>query len=1191
MTISFCQQSVDRTNKNSRTIGNRTFPDCLATAPNERDITSLLVALDIDNRDEYLIAVDMTKTFTLSGKGLKRSKEGDDYVLSGASLTYSELLELSKTQDITWFPNPVDPGAYGRSSSHVARFTTIVVENDEKSLNEQWKQVQWLGALGLPPTSVVYTGGKSLHLYFRLSHDVSSDDYLNAKKALVMLLGADTSVSLVEKSRLPGFHRPNKQYPQQLVYNTATRTDINDIFDVFRGQYSRDITEDLWTEYKLSRAGKSTIAPDKVLYTPDEKLPLVVNREVKKKQLELRKQHRIDNPISVDNENYYQACTDAITKIDEDACIEDFINLGFKVKKSYRDYTIGSFNEGGKGTSVKIQAVDGKLLAYSFKGCLTGASSSASYSQLWFDLNGFNNLSGADFFKAVESLASASGVMLPERPKYRPNRPNIPNDIPDIPGNKTISISERYLPTGLIEDINAPVVAIKSDWGTGKTTLMRAVIDRLDINDWFIMLTPLQSLARNNAVNLNIYYKTEYDKHTRHVSMCLHNLHDKSSVGAKLLPQLLSTTGKIHLVFDEAECLRKGLLALDSTLSKNQIGIIRTIGDIAALPSTTTWLLDADLTRDTVNFYTDCVRQSLDVDISHVIPVHWIENSYRNQIDNLYLYPTRNIDAKKSCPATVLKHALESASESDDMILLAVTGQKISHKTGKYSTESAALYFTDRGYEGRVLVVDSESSAVEGSLAAGIVDDPSTNLRLAKERGYKVIVFTLGIFKTGISIEDGEDRLFSHVYVVSTGLISPELTIQALFRYRNLSVPRYLFVPEQGFNYLAGRAKTHAKAVSTLKKDKIEELYSHSLRADTAARTVKVNWLLEQWSSVVVTHNTEMTQYYEAIKTLLPRAVKTLHTNDLNDFGEDRLIESGKEVKAILSQYQEDNALINAIAITESPDLTPKDADNLKQKNKKTKEENRALVKYFLTHTTGRNELTPEDVYNNDEGYFNKAKLYLLATKAYPLVAMLDAIALSKIEDGNPIRRAGAVRKFKVDTAKKVLELGLEAVIESGKVSNSCPLVNELRQRMIDDGLLTEKITHTKRGETTYLISTGELEEWIGLITFKSVTDLIKKLLGELGITLVLTSDTKKDENGNKIREYDVRSSWCDVAGNHTREPIDRELENHWLTGYLVRCLTHLTGEEIAREDLGERLHNLPDDDKFNPLRDFCIRL
>ena len=1185
MIFSACQQTIDKTNKNSKTIADRAFPDCLSTAPNERDITSLLVALDIDNRDEYLIAVDMTKTFTLSGKGLKRSKDGDDYQLSGASLTYGELLELSKTQDITWFPNPVDPGAYGRSGNHVARFTTIVVENDDMTLSEQWKQVQWLGELGIPPTSVVYTGGKSLHLYFRLTHDVAADEYLSAKKALVMLLGADTAVSLVEKSRLPGFHRPNKQYPQQLIYNTASRTDINDIFDVFRGQYNRDITDDLWTEYKLSRAGKSSIAPDKVLYTPDEKLPLVINREVKRKQSEIRKKHRIDNPVSIDNENYYQACIDAISKIDQDACIDDFIGLGFKVKKSYGSYTIGSFNEGGKGTSVKIQSVDGKLLAYSFKGYLTGTSSSATYSQLWFDQNGFNDLSGAEFFNAVEALASASGVILPERPKYRPNRPNIPADIPadirDIPG-KTM-ISERYLPTGLIDDINAPVVAIKSDWGTGKTTLMRAVIDRLAVNDWFIMLTPLQSLARNNAVNLNIYYKTEYDKHTRHVSMCLHNLHDKSSVGATLLPQLLSTTGKIHLVFDEAECLRKGLLALDSTLSKNQIAIIRTIGDIAALPSTTTWLLDADLSVDTVNFYTDCIRQSLNVDISHAVPVQWIENSFRNQIDNLYLYPTRNIDAKKSCPATVLKHALESASESDDMILLAVTGQKINHKTGKYSTESAALYFTDRGYDGRVLVVDSETSAVDGSLAAGIVDDPSTNLRLAKEQGFKVIIFTLGIFKTGISIEDGVDRLFSHVYVVSTGLISPELTIQALFRYRNLSVPRYLFVPEQGFNYLAGRAKTHAKAVSTLKKEKIEELYSHSLRADVSARTVKVNWLLEQWSDVVVTHNREMTQYYESVKFLLPRAVKTLHTNDLNDFGEDRLIESGKEVKAVLSQYQEDNALINAIAITEAPGLSPNEADSLKQKNKKTKEENRALVKYFLTHTTGRQELTPEDVYNNDEGYFNRAKLYLLATKAYPLVAMLDAIALSKIEDGNPIRRAGAVRKFKVDTAKKVLELGLQAIIESGKVTNLCPVVNELRQRMINAGLLSEKLTLTKRGETTYLISTGELEDWLGLITFKSVTDLIKKLLGELGMSLVLTTKTKT------TRDYEIKSSWMDIKGNHTREPINRELENHWLIGYLVRCLTHLTGEEINRDALGERLCNLPDDEKFNPLREFCI--
>ena len=1199
MISDYCQDFLGKSNKNARTIADRTFPDCLTTVPNERDLNALLVALDISDRDKYLVAVDMVKTFTLSGKGLKRSKEGENYVLTGTTLTYPELLEISKKEDVTWFPNPVNPDSYGRSSSHVTRFNTIVVENDDKTLGEQWKQVQWLGELGLAPTSVVYTGGKSLHLYFRLSQDVTADQYLDAKKALVMLLGADTAVSLVEKSRLPGFYRPGKQYAQQLIYNTSSRTDINDIFDVFRGQFNRDITEDLWTEYKLSRAGKSSLAPDKVLYTPDDRLPVVVEREIKKKQLEQRKRERLDNPVSVDREDYYQACTDAIAKIDEDATIEDFIHLGFKPKKSYSTYTIGSFNDGGKGTSVKIQALDGKLLAYSFKDYLVGTSQSASYSQLWFEQNGFKDLSSGDFFKASHAIASASGIILPERPKYSHKKPDATNtiditpdtteiisDIPDDPRSKTIALWERFLPTRVIKDIEAPIVAIKSGWGTGKTSLMRDVKDNLAVNDWLVMLTPLQSLARNNAVNLNIYYKTEYDTHTRHVSMCLHNLHKKSSVGAKLIPQLLNTTGKIHLIFDEAECLRKGLLALDSTLSKNQISIIDTIGEIASLPNTTTWLLDADLSSNTVDFYSDCIRQHLDVDVSYPVPVHFVENLYLNQIDDLYLYPIRDINGKKLCPATALKHAWDSAETGDDMVLVAVTGQKSSHLTGKYSAQSASLYFTERGYEGRVLVVDSETSAVEGSLAAAIVDDPTNNLRLAKEQGYKIVIFTLGIFKTGISIEDrGGSRLFHSVHIISTGLISPELVIQALFRYRNLSVPRYLFVHEQGFNYLAGRAKTHAKAVASLKKEKIEELYSHSLRATTSARTVKVHWLLEQWSSVVVTHNQEMADYYKSIELLLPKAVKAVHTKDLNSFGEDRLVESGEEIKAILTEYQQQNALTNAVAITEAPDLSHKEADTLKQKNKKTKEENRALVKYFLTHTTGRNELTPEDVYNNDEGYFNKAKLYLLATKAYPLVAMLDAIALSKIEDGNPIRQAGVVRKFKVDTAKKILDLGLQSIINLGTVTNSCSLVTHLVEDMIKEGLLTPFTKVCKRGEVTYLTSNGELEEWLGVITFKSSTDLIKKLLGELGMSLVLTTKTKTS------REYKIRSSWRDIEGNHYREPIDRGLEDHWLSGYLSRCLSYLIGQEISRQELGVWLSNLPPDEKFDPLREFCIKL
>lgn len=1193
MTISFCQQFVEKTNKNSKTIADRAFPDCLSTAPNERDITSLLVALDIDNKDEYLVAVDMTKTFTLSGKGLKRSKDGDDYVLSGASLTYSELLELSKNKDVTWFPNPVDPGAYGRSGNHVARYTTIVVENDDKSLNDQWKQVQWLGALGLPPTSVVYTGGKSLHLYFRLTHDVSSDEYLNAKKALVMLLGADTAVSLVEKSRLPGFHRPNKQYPQQLVYNTASRTDVADIFEAFKAQYNRDITDDLWTEYKLSRSGKSSIAPDKVLYTPDNQLPLVINRELKKQQSELRKQHRLDNPISVDNENYYQACIDAITKIDTDATIEDFINLGFKPKKSYGSYTIGSFSEGGKGTSVKIQSVDGKLLAYSFKGYLTGASSSASYSQLWFERNGFNNLSGAEFFRAVQAICTDHGIHLPAPiARGKSTTKTVPKAAFNTPQGST-KVNTRYLSPDLLKSIpdDTKVVAIKSDWGTGKTTLMREIVNKcVSTGDIYVMLSPLQSLARNNAIKLNIYYKTDYVSGVKHVSMCLHNLYEGSAIGSRLIPLMKQHQGKIHLVFDEAECMRKGLLALDSTLSKNQLSIIDSIGDLGALPGARIWLLDADLSEKTTSFYSDCIRQSSRVDASKEVKTHWIINDYQNRIKTLYKYPLVNSNGKQSNPSVVLKHALEAAKNSPDMVLMATTGQKINVKTGKFSAESIANELRDNGLEDKVLVIDSETTAIEGSLAAGVIEDPSRNLKIAKDKGIKVVIFTLGIFKTGLSIEDiGEDRLFSHVFVCSTGLLSPELVIQSLFRYRNLDAPRYLFVKKTGFNFLAGRSLTPARAISTLNKEQNEKLHSRTIDIAAPNRSsTKIYWLLDQWSNVVIGNNQDMNTYSASVQDLLDDAVENLLEVEEDELGLNRLADPATEIDAELDKIQEDLALVNAIKVTEVRDLTPSEALALIESNKRTREQNQQVNRYILQYITGKKEITVEDVYNGDYDFFTRTRLLHQGMVSLHLLPITDKLEIMKITDGNPLRIASKVRYLKALTVRKLLDLGLRDIIfGDDSITNESTCLCKLIKGLVEGGLLTTATVETKKGLTTHYISDGDLTDLVGYgKTYQSKMKCLKDILKRLGATLVL------DKN-HTVRSYKVRSDWRDLEGNHSCRVMDiiPSLFTHWTAMELSTVLSHLLGRKIAKEQamdtLGELTGGQLEDELFAPVKQF----
>ena len=385
-----------------------------------------------------------------------------------------------------------------------------------------------------------------------------------------------------------------------------------------------------------------------------------------------------------------------------------------------------------------------------------------------------------------------------------------------------------------------------------------------------------------------------------------------------------------------------------------------------------------------------------------------------------------------------------------------------------------------------------------------------------------------------------------------------------------MDIPRYLFIKKSGFNYLADKAMTASKAISTLSKDKIESLYARSIDISAPNRCKGViHWLVDQWSKTVVDHNHQMTNYSDTISELLKHAVETIITKDEDEFGLDRLEDPATEVKAYLKQDKEDKALVNAISVTDAVDLTHSEAEILKSSNKKTKEQNRQLNKHYLQNVTGRKLITVEDVFNGDKGYFLGAKKLYHATKALELLPVLDKLEIAKITDGNPLLIAKKVKYHKAIILRKVIDSGLKDILFSdGEINSTSPSLTTLVDNLISEGLLTTTKVKTKKGETTYYVSEGDLIDLIGAITFKSKTDVLKKLLDEVGAALVLDKRTKTE------RTYRIKSAWEDVKGNHSNDlmAINNDLFNHWLKQDLATVLSHLTGVKVTPDQVTDNL-------------------
>jgi len=116
-------------------------------------------------------------------------------------------------------------GNGGTKDKDITDCPTIFFEIDDRSISDQWDAIDNLRSLGLDPSLVVFTGGKSLHVYFVFDTPHKNiDEWKLLIKDLIAWQNADKACANPGRlMRVPGFKHSKTGNVSKIVYKSDAR--------------------------------------------------------------------------------------------------------------------------------------------------------------------------------------------------------------------------------------------------------------------------------------------------------------------------------------------------------------------------------------------------------------------------------------------------------------------------------------------------------------------------------------------------------------------------------------------------------------------------------------------------------------------------------------------------------------------------------------------------------------------------------------------------------------------------------------------------------------------------------------------------------------------------------------------------------------------------------------------------------
>ena len=149
--------------------------------------------------------------------------------------------------------------------NNVKAYPAIFAEVDNLSIDEQWDKIAEISCqLGLKVSIVVFSGGKSLHIYFIFQEPITdTETWLRLQRKLICLLKSDPTVSNPNREmRLAGVERIDKGKDQSLQAVTEARYTPEELEEKLdsTGKFLYGMDDNRFKQYRSKDGGEKALS-------------------------------------------------------------------------------------------------------------------------------------------------------------------------------------------------------------------------------------------------------------------------------------------------------------------------------------------------------------------------------------------------------------------------------------------------------------------------------------------------------------------------------------------------------------------------------------------------------------------------------------------------------------------------------------------------------------------------------------------------------------------------------------------------------------------------------------------------------------------------------------------------------------------------------------------------------------------
>jgi|GEM_PF-6377225 len=504
-------------------------------------------------------------------------------------------------------------------------------------------------------------------------------------------------------------------------------------------------------------------------------------------------------------------------------------------------------------------------------------------------------------------------------------------------------INQRYLPSTeeLILPTGVNLVAVKSQWGTGKTFSQKQRIESVksrmsgkecQYSGWgTLYIVHRVALAHQAANTLGISVKENFSIDDYGAAICIDSLRPSSAL--KFDPNDYCGW---DIIFDEFSQVKSHLLDSPTMSHSERLEVLENFRQLiinVINGGGTIWVYDAELSDTDIDFLKDLVGEGL--------KIYKVENIFTPEEKTpLYLLNSGN---------KILALADELILTKGQSVLIHCSGQKPNSKLGTINLENRYAQRLDNATT-LILRVDKDTVADPNHQAYQFKKNPNTFLSLAKEKYERIIIICSPVLETGISIEID---VFDSVIGIASGVQSPESFCQSLNRYR-LPAPRYAFINNRGLN---SRYENSMSAKEIKKQLSRKTSAALTIIPNKNSLSEVVNGVpLSYYCKLVALANIQANNYKEWCRLILggkydiiENESKILENNEMII----ELAEVAKQVSTEQIKIKEESIVAEAKKVAEANDISPSENEALQRMFTRTENERLSEKKYRMKSQWG----------------------------------------------------------------------------------------------------------------------------------------------------------------------------------------------------------------------------------------------